>query len=199
MAADEEKVTEESTNEAKAEAKTETEETAKEETAKEETTATEKKVTVIDDSARIAEAESLCKWAAARAGAIIVLPGLGTMSLIANDIYMIMKLGKVFEVKIGEKAAISLLSSCGTVFVGKRLATLIPFAPLQIPIAIGTTYSLGKVVTEWLRAGQPKDLSAFKKVYDEASAEVKKNMDAFKNNPDKDKPLGDESKEYDVK
>jgi uncharacterized protein (DUF697 family) len=160
--------------------------------------ADEEKVTVIDDGARAAEAESLCKWAAGRAGAIVILPGLGTMSLIANDIYMIMKLGKVYEQPIGEKAAVGLLGSCGTVFLGGQLSTLIPFAPLQIPVAIATTYGLGRVVTEWLKSGRPNDLSAFKKVYDDAVSDAKDNMDKFKNHPDKDKPLGDESKKYDL-
>jgi uncharacterized protein (DUF697 family) len=160
--------------------------------------ADEEKVTVIDDGARAAEAESLCKWAAGRAGAIVILPGLGTMSLIANDIYMIMKLGKVYEQPIGEKAAVGLLGSCGTVFLGGQLSTLIPFAPLQIPVAIATTYGLGRVVTEWLKSGRPNDLSAFKKVYDDAVSDAKDNMDKFKNHPDKDKPLGDENKKYDL-
>ena len=55
--------------------------------------ADEEKVTVIDDAARNEEAESLCTVAAGRAGAIVILPGLGTVSLISNDIYLVMKLG----------------------------------------------------------------------------------------------------------
>ena len=50
----------------------------------------DEKITVIDDKDREEEALSLCKWAAARAGAIVVIPGLGTLSTVANDIYMIM-------------------------------------------------------------------------------------------------------------
>jgi len=156
----------------------------------------EPKVTVIDDADREEEALSLCKWAAARAGAIVVLPGLGTMTTFANDVYMIMKLGSVYEQEIGEKAAVGILGSMSTVFLGGRLATLIPFAPLQIPLAIGTTYGLGRVVMEWLKAGRPKDMSAFKKVYDDAVKFAKENVETFKNDPDKDKPLGDESKDF---
>ena len=156
----------------------------------------ELKITVIDDNARQDEADALCKWAAARAGVIVVAPLLGTMALIANQIYMIIQLGKVYEEEISESMAVSILGSLGTVFVGQTVATLIPFAPLQIPIAVGTTYGLGKVVTEWLRTGKPQDLSAFKTVYDNAVLEAKKNIDIFKNNPDKDKPLGDETKKF---
>ena len=155
----------------------------------------ETKVTVIDDRMRQEEAETLCRWAAARAGVIVVAPLLGTMALIANDVYLVIKLGSVYEEEIGEKAAVSLLSSY---FVGSTLTTLIPFAPLQIPVAVGTTYALGRVVTEWLKAGKPADLSAFKTVYDDALREAKKNIELFKNDPKKDEPLGDESKKYDL-
>ena len=156
----------------------------------------ELKITVIDDKARQEEADSICKWAAARAGVIVVAPLLGTMALIANQIYMVIKLGKVYEEDISESMALSLLGSLGTIFVGQTLATLIPFAPLQIPLAVGTTYGLGKVVTEWLKTGKPEDLSAFKTVYDKAVLEAKKNIDLFNDNPDKDKPLGDETKKF---
>jgi uncharacterized protein (DUF697 family) len=158
----------------------------------------EPKVTVIDDRAREEEALSLCKWAAARAGAIVVLPGLGTLSTVANDVYMIMKIGKVYEEETTEKAAVSLLGSMGTVFVGGKLATLIPFAPLQIPLAVGMTYGLGRVVMEWLKAGKPKDLSPFKKVYDDGVKYARDNIGLFKNDPKKDEPLGDEKKKFDV-
>ena len=142
---------------------------------------------IIDDRMREEEAESLCRWAAARAGVIVVAPLLGTMSLVANEIYLIIKLGKVY-----------VLGSLGAYFVGSTLTTLIPFPPMQIPVAVGTTYALGRVVTEWLKAGKPKDMSPFKKVYDDALSMAKKNLDIFKNNPKKDEPLGDEKHHYEI-
>lgn len=157
-----------------------------------------KTVEVIDDRMREEEAESLCRWAAARAGVIVVAPLLGTMSLIANEIYLIIKLGKAYGEEISEQAAVSVLGSLGAYFVGSTLTTLIPFAPLQIPVAVGTTYALGRVVTEWLKAGKPQDMSAFKTVYEDALASAKKNINLFKNNPKKDEPLGDEKKHYDI-
>ena len=60
---------------------------------------------IIDDNMRAEEAESLCRWAAARAGAIVVVPGLGPLSLWANDIYLIMKMGKLFGETLTQKAA----------------------------------------------------------------------------------------------
>ena len=68
---------------------------------------------VIDDRMREEEAESLCRWAAARAGVIVVAPLLGTMSLVANEIYLIIKLGKVYGEEISEQAAVSVLGSLG--------------------------------------------------------------------------------------
>lgn len=155
-------------------------------------------VEVIDDKAREEEAEALCRWAAARAGVIVVAPLLGTMSLVANEIYMIIKLGKVYGEEISEQAAVGILGSMGAYFVGSTLTTLIPFAPLQIPVAVGTTYALGRVVTEWLKAGKPKDMSPFKTVYDDAMKTAKNNLSIFKNNPKKDEPLGDEKQHYDI-
>lgn len=159
---------------------------------------TAERVEVIDDQLREQEAEDLCRWAAARAGVIVVAPLVGTMSLVANEIYMIIKLGKVYGEEISEQAAVSVLGSVGAYFVGSTLTTLIPFAPLQIPVAIGTTYALGRVVTEWLKAGKPKDMSPFKTVYDDAMKSAKNNLSIFKNNPHKDEPLGDEKQHYDI-
>ena len=73
---------------------------------------------IIDDRMREEEAESLCRWAAARAGVIVVAPLLGTMSLVANEIYLIIKLGKVYGEEISEQAAVSVLGSLGAYFVG---------------------------------------------------------------------------------
>lgn len=151
---------------------------------------------VLDDNLRDEEAESLCRWAAARAGVIVVAPLVGTMSLIANQVYMIVKIGKIYGEPLSEKMAVSILGSLGSCFAGSALTTLIPFAPLQIPIAVGTTYALGRVVIEWLKNGKPKDFTPFKKVYEDALSNVKNNISVFKNNPQKDNPLGDENKYY---
>lgn len=41
------------------------------------------------------EAEDICRWAAARAGVIVVAPVVGTMTLMANEVYMITRLAKL--------------------------------------------------------------------------------------------------------
>ncbi len=157
-----------------------------------------RKTVIIDARMRAEEAEELCLWAAARAGVIVVAPLVGTMSLIANEVYMIIRLGRVYEEKISEQAAVGILGSLGAYIVGSTLSTLLPFPPLQIPVAVGTTYALGRVVTEWLKAGKPNDFSAFKTVYDDAMRSARRNLELFKKNPKKDEPLGDEDKKYDL-
>ena len=49
------------------------------------------------------EAEKICRWGAARAGVIVVAPLVGTMALMANEVYMIMRLGELRGVKLEEK------------------------------------------------------------------------------------------------
>lgn len=73
------------------------------------------------------EAEDICRWAAARAGVIVVAPVVGTMTLMANEVYMITRLAKLRGIKLSESAVLGLLGSLGGAFVGQTLATLIPF------------------------------------------------------------------------
>ena len=156
----------------------------------------ETKIEIIDERAMAEEAEEICRWAAARAGVIVVAPIVGSMTLMANEVYMIVRLGKVYGEDISEGAAMGILGSLGAYFVGSTLTTLIPFPPLQVPVAVGTTYALGKVVTKWLQDGKPDDMDQFKQLYNTSLEEAKKNLTVFRENPRKDDPLGDEKKEY---
>ncbi|MDY6029934.1 MAG: hypothetical protein SPI71_06715 [Acidaminococcaceae bacterium] len=153
---------------------------------------------IIDDRLRDEEAESLCRWGAARAGVIIVAPLVGTMSLVANEVYMVTRIGKVYGENLSQQDVLRLLASIGGCYVSSRLTTLIPFAPLQIPVAVGTTYGIGRVVIEWIKSGKTDDMSAFKKVYEDAVAFAGKNIDFLKDNPRRDEPLGDEKQHYDI-
>lgn len=139
------------------------------------------------------EAEDICRWAAARAGVIVVAPVVGTMTLMANEVYMITRLAKLRGIKLSESAVLGLLGSLGGAFVGQTLATLIPFAPVQIPVGMSVTYAVGKVANAWLEAGCPEDLSAFK-----TRIEGIKMLGELKNMACKDKPLGDESRRFEV-
>ena len=77
------------------------------------------------------EAEDICRWAAARAGVIVVAPVVGTMTLMANEVYMITRLAKLRGIKLSESAVLGLLGSLGGAFVGQTLATLIPFGAMH--------------------------------------------------------------------
>ena len=137
------------------------------------------------------EAEDICRWAAARAGVIVVAPVVGTMTLMANEVYMITRLAKLRGIKLSESAVLGLLGSLGGAFVGQTLATL-------IPVGMSVTYAVGKVANAWLEAGCPDDLSAFKTTYEEARIEGIKMLGELKNMACKDKPLGDESRRFEV-
>ncbi len=151
------------------------------------------------DSADIEwEAEKICRWAAARAGVIVVAPLIGTMTLMANEVYMITRLAELRGIKLNESAVLGLLGSLGATFVGQTLVTLIPFAPIQIPVGISVTYAVGKVANAWLKAGRPEDIAAFKEVYEEAKAEGMARFKEFSKLNCKDEPLGDESKRFDL-
>jgi len=144
------------------------------------------------------ESLSICHWAAARAGVIVVAPFVGSMALMANEVYMISKLTKLRGVSMSEGAIMGLLGAFGGTFVGQTLCTLIPFAPIQLPVGVSVTYGIGRVVMAWLKAGQPEDFSAFKTVFEDARKEAIEQIKKFKEDPRKDTPLGDEDKRFDT-
>lgn len=144
------------------------------------------------------EAKKICRWAAARAGVIVVAPLVGTMALMANEVYMITRLAELRGIKLEESAVLGLLGSLGGTFVGQTLVTLIPFAPLQIPVGISVTYAVGKVANAWLKAGRPEDIAAFKEIFDGARSEGLKHAKDFEKLDCKDTPLGDESRRFNI-
>jgi uncharacterized protein (DUF697 family) len=145
------------------------------------------------------ESEKLCRWAAARAGVVVLVPFLGSMSLIANEIYMISRLADLRGIKLTEGAVAGLLGGLGATFVGQTVMTIIPFAPIQVPLAISITYGVGKAATAWIKAGHPEDVAAFREIFEKARKEGMEHVETFKNMHCKDTPLGDESKRFNLK
>jgi len=141
------------------------------------------------------KAENLCRWAAARAGVIVVAPGIGTMALVANEIYMIMRIGKVYGLNITRSAAMGFLASLGATFAGQTLATLVPFPPMQIAVGVSVTYAVGKAAQAWIVAGMPSDLESIRDVFQQARKKAKAQWKNFTSHPDKEVPLGDETAE----
>ena len=148
-----------------------------------------------------AEVESLCRWAAGRAGVIVVAPVLGQFALMANEIYLIKRIADVYGKKLTEAAGTAFVGALGGAFVGQSLVTLIPFPPLQIPIGMGVTYAVGKAANAWIKDDMPelKDgADKYRDVFEQAKQQAKSLLDVFKSNPDKEKPLGDEEKKFKV-
>ena len=141
--------------------------------------------------------EELCLWAAARAAAVVVLPFVGTVALIANEVYLVKKIGDLYGQKLSESVILGFIASLGASVVGSTLATLLPYSPTKLVIGATITYGVGKSAHEWLKAGRPDDMKIFKKVFDEAKSDIMKNIQTVLHHPDRDKPLGDESKKFD--
>ena len=117
------------------------------------------------------EAEYICRWGAARASVIVMTPFLGSLALMANEVYMITRLSDLYGVELETGAIAGLIGSLGASFVGQTLFTLIPFPPLQVPMAVAITYGVGKAADAWLKAGQPKDMDRIKEIFEAARKE----------------------------
>lgn len=139
--------------------------------------------------------ETLCRWAAARAGVIVVAPLLGTVALMANEVYLVSRIAKVYDKKLGDAAIGAFLGAIGGTVAGNLLATLIPLSIVQVPIAVGITYAIGKVAQAWIKDGMPKDMSPYVALLQEWREKATSEAKVMAENPLKNIPLGDESKE----
>ena len=142
------------------------------------------------------EADEICKWAAARAGVIVVLPLVGTMALMANEVYLIIRLGQVYGVKITETAAAGFLMSLGATWAGQTLATLVPFPFMQLPIGVSVTYAVGKVAQSWIKAGMPNTTDQMTKEFLRIKEQAMEKIDELKKHSCWNIPLGDGTKKF---
>lgn len=140
--------------------------------------------------------EMLCRWAAARAGAIVIAPLVGTVALMANEVYLVSRIAKVYDVKLSERALIAFLGAVGSRVAGSLLTTIIPFSAIQVPVAVGITYSLGRVTQRWLKDGMPTDMGPYIDMMGEWKDKAREQVDKLKENPLKNVPLGDETIDF---
>ena len=140
--------------------------------------------------------ETLCRWAAARAGAIVIAPLVGTVALMANEVYLVSRIARIYGVKLTERAVLAFLGAMGSQMAGNLLTTLIPFSVIQVPVAVGITYSLGRVTQRWLRDGMPSDMTPYIEMFGEWKEKAKEQVEKLKDNPLKNVPLGDETKDF---
>ena len=140
--------------------------------------------------------ETLCRWAAARAGAIVIAPLVGTVALMAIEVYLVSRIARIYDVKLTERAVLAFLGAMGSQMAGNLLTTLIPFSVIQVPVAVGITYSLGRVTQRWLRDGMPSDMTPYIEMFGEWKEKAKEQVEKLKDNPLKNVPLGDETKDF---
>ena len=140
--------------------------------------------------------EMLCRWAAARAGAIVIAPLVGTVALMANEVYLVGRIARVYDVKLSERALIAFLGAVGSRVAGSLLTTIIPFSAIQVPVAVGITYSLGRVTQRWLKDGMPTDMGPYIDMMGEWKDKAREQVDKLKENPLKNVPLGDETIDF---
>ena len=140
--------------------------------------------------------ETLCRWAAARAGAIVIAPLVGTVALMANEVYLVSRIARIYDVKLTERAVLAFLGAMGSQMAGNLLTTLIPFSVIQVPVAVGITYSLGRVTQRWLRDGMPSDMTPYIEMFGEWKEKAKEQVEKLKDNPLKNVTLGDVTKDF---
>ena len=99
------------------------------------------------------EAENLIRWGAARAGVISMTPFLGGIALMANEVYMISRLAKVYDVKLSDRTIMSFLGAFGARVVGSVAAMMIPIPGVGLPVAVSVTYGVGRVAQSWIKDG----------------------------------------------
>lgn len=160
-----------------------------------------KAMTVLDAMDKTTEdrdlkVETLCRWAAARAGAIVIAPLVGTVALMANEVYLVSRIARIYDVKLTERAVLAFLGAMGSQMAGNLLTTLIPFSVIQVPVAVGITYGLGRVTQRWLRDGMPSDMTPYIEMFGEWKEKAKEQVEILKDNPLKNVPLGDETKDF---
>lgn len=119
------------------------------------------------------EADEYINWAAGRAAAIalIPLPLADVAPLMANEAYMIYRIGAAYGYAV-DKSILTMLSGvAGGSIAGKLAASFLPF--LKIPIAAGITYGVGKAAKAFFESGMTLDMDELKKKFIEGEKESK--------------------------
>lgn len=141
-------------------------------------------------------AENLIRWGAARAGVLAMTPLVSGIALMANEVYMIGRLAKVYGVKLSDRAIMGFLGAFGARVVGKMALAMIPLPGLSVPVAISVTYGLGRVAQSWVKDGMPVDMQPYVESFADLKAEGEAKVEELADNVHKHQPLGDETKEF---
>jgi uncharacterized protein (DUF697 family) len=142
------------------------------------------------------EAESICRWGAGRAGVLVVIPLLGSATMLANQVYMVVRIGGVYGVELSTSTAAGFLAGLAGSIAAATAATLLPLPFVQIPIAVATTYAVGKVAQQWIKDGMPTDPARYRETFASVYERAKQRASELKNDPRRDQPLGDERRKF---
>ena len=142
------------------------------------------------------EAENLIRWGAARAGVISMTPFLGGIALMANEVYMISRLAKVYDVNLSDRTIMSFLGAFGARVVGSIAAMMIPIPGVGLPVAVSVTYGVGRVAQSWIKDGLPLDIKPYVEKFEDLKQEGREKVEEIANDVKKDEPLGDETQDF---
>ena len=119
------------------------------------------------------EADGYINWAAGRAAAIalIPLPLADVAPLMANEAYMIYRIGAAYGYAVDKSILTMLAGVAGGSIAGKLAASFLPF--LKIPIAAGITYGVGKAAKAYFESDMTLDLDDLKEKFIEGEKESK--------------------------
>jgi uncharacterized protein (DUF697 family)/GTP-binding protein EngB required for normal cell division len=120
------------------------------------------------------EANSFIYSATGRAAAIAItpIPLTDVAPLIANELYMIYKIGNLYGYAVTSQILTMLAGVAGASFSGKLLASFLP--GVKILIATGITFAVGKVAKAYFESGMKLDENELKEKYKQAEKESKK-------------------------
>ncbi|MBO4492648.1 MAG: hypothetical protein J5944_14965, partial [Lentisphaeria bacterium] len=116
---------------------------------------------------------SYINWAAGRAAAIafVPLPLADVAPLMANEAYMIYRIGAAYGYAVDKIILTMLAGVAGGSIAGKLAASFLPF--LKIPIAAGITYGVGKAAKAYFESGMTLDMDDLKEKFIEGEKESK--------------------------
>lgn len=120
---------------------------------------------IIADSKRQCseEADHFINWAASRAAAATIGLGqvVGAPIMMANEIYMIHKIGSVYGYSVDRKIVTKILSVGGTSSFGKRLISFLQ----GTTGVVATTYGIGKAAKAYFESGMTFNADELKRQF----------------------------------
>lgn len=144
------------------------------------------------------EVEMICRWAAARAAGIAALPKFNYVGLLANDVYMVSRIAKVYGVCPAKEGITGFLVGLGGSAVAALVCTIVPSIILRVPVAAAITYGVGKMAAKWIEDGMPTcpNFEAYRQRLVDIYEYNKETVITLANTPLRDKPLGNESVDF---